>query len=342
MAKVKRTLEAAGFTIAAEHTQSIEVTGPVSSVEHLFSTRLQQVRMPKGNTRFAALNHKLTLPAELAAVGAVIPEFAPHLLAHVHSERLNIAAAGSSLSTAAGTVDQRLSTAYSWFYPDDMNEAYDFPSFTTTVAPGGSGTPKQVVGLGAKIGIVISSTVNQSDINRAFNSTVSAGTAQDIQAYSAHTTLPVPVVTIEPVDGGSGAFNPNSGDAQEASLDTQMSLGTAPGVQETVYDIPDLSQASIIDGYSKVDEDNSVDVVSSSFGECELDYTAAVNGGTDYTFFLQIFHSLFAQGNSQGITFLASSGDNGAVPCLRLLSRTIRRMERTSFWVLRTRHRIRL
>lgn len=315
VAKVKRALESAGLTVAAEHTQSLEVTGSVSSVEHLFATRLQQVRMPKGNVRYAALNHKLTLPAELASVGAVIPSFNPLLMAHVHSERLNEAAGVGPLAPNGDGANQRLSSAYSYFFPDDMNEAYAFPSFTTVVTPAGTSTPKQVTGQGAKIGIVISSTVLQSDINKSFNSTVSAGGIRDTQAYSANTTLPVPTVTIEPVDGGSGAFNPNSGDAAEASLDTQESLGAAPGAQETVYDMPDLSDESIIDAYTQVNEDNKVDVVSSSFGECELDYTAAANGGTDYTYILQAFHSLFVQGNSQGITYLASSGDNGAPAC---------------------------
>jgi subtilase family serine protease len=315
IAKVERKLESAGFTVTAEHTQSIEVQGTVGAVENLFATRLQQVRMPKGNIRFAAANRRLTLPAELASVGAVIPEFNPHLAAHVHSERLNTSATGVSLINGAGSVNQRLSSADSFFYPDDMNEAYDFPSFVTKVAPPGGGTPVQIVGLGATIGIVISSTVLQADIKDAFNSTVSAGSASDVQNYSGNTTLPVPTVTIDPVEGGSGAFNAASDDAAEASLDTQMSLGTAPGAHEIVYDMPDLSDASIVAAYTQVDEENRVDVVSSSFGECELDFTAAANGGVDFTGILQTFHALFAQGNAQGITFMASSGDNGAVPC---------------------------
>jgi len=317
LASVKSKLEAAGFTITAQHTQSIEVTGSVSAVEHLFATRLQQVRMAKGNTRFAATNHRLAMPAELSRVGAVIPSFQPHLAAHVHSERLSTSGRTTALLTKA-SLDQRLSSADSFFYPNDMKESYDFPSFTTKVTPKAlapSGSPVQIVGLGAHIGIVISSTVLQSDINESFHSTVSAGSATDVQNFTANTTLPIPTITIEPVDGGSGPFNGNSDDADEASLDTQMSLGTAPGVQETVYDMPDLSDSSIIDAYAQVDDDNTVDVVSSSFGECELDFTAAANGGTDFTFILDIYHALFAQGNAQGITFVASSGDNGAVAC---------------------------
>jgi len=141
--------------------------------------------------------------------------------------------------------------------------------------------------------------------------------------------------------GGSGAFVSSSDDALEASLDTQMSLGTAPGAQEIVYDMPDLTDSALIAAYTQVDEENRVDVVSSSIGECELDFTAAANGGVDFTGILQTFHSLFAQGNAQGITFVASSGDNGAVPCLSTASTITRRTGRISSSALKTRHRIR-
>ena len=57
-------------------------------------------------------------------------------------------------------------------------------------------------------------------------------------------------------------------------------------------------------------------MVSSSFGQCELDFTAAYNNGTDFTSIPKTFHALFQQGNAQGITFLASSGDNGAPDCV--------------------------
>jgi subtilase family serine protease len=318
-AKVRRKLEAAGFTVTAEHTQSLDVTGRVADVERLLSTQLQTVKMPHGETALAAANHRMTLPVELASVGAVIPEFAPHLAAHVHSVNVSAMAAATPLTTGGGIVNQRLSSADSFFYPDDMNEAYVFPSFQTKIVPVSkqpSGAPAQIAGVGTTIGIVISSTIRQSDINSAFNSTVSAGTPVDVQSYTANSNLPVPVPVIELINGGSGSFKASSGDAAEASLDTQMSLGTAPGAHEIVYDIPSLTDANIIAAYNQVNLDNKVDVVSSSFGECELDFTAAYNGGVDFTGILQTFHNLFVQGNSQGITYLASSGDNGAVPCV--------------------------
>lgn len=318
VARVSAKLEAAGFTITAVHTQSIEVTGSVADVETLFSTRLNQMRMPQGQIKFSAANHKLSMPAEFAAAGAVIPTFFPELSAHVHSVAL---AAGSS--TAAGklaaaqnaTPSQRLSTAFALYLPDDLNEAYSLPSFQTEVGSLFS-HKKQIAGVGSHIGIVINSVIDPSDINHSLNVTLSAGPFVDIQDYSAVSNLPVPSVTVRTVDGGSGPFNPSSGSAPEASLDTQMSLETAPGAQDTIYNIPDLTFASIADAYAAIDDDNFVDIVSSSFGSCELNFTPAYNDGVDRTSIPKMIHQLFLQGNAQGITFLASSGDSGAVPCL--------------------------
>jgi subtilase family serine protease len=308
VAKAKSLLESAGFTIVGEQTQNLQVTGPVWAVEKAFSTQLERVKTPKGRIRLEAASHPLTLPQALAAMGAVIPQFTPHLFSHVHSMP------GRKLATISPLA--RLSSNDSFFYPNDLNEAYQLPSFRTQVTPLHGRKPAQIAGVGATIGIVISSVIDPDDLAKTFNSSFTAGGVPIVQAYTANSNLPVPTVTIRAVDGGSGAFNPNSDDAFEASLDTQMSLGTAPGAKEIVYDMPELSDDAILDAYTAVDEDNKVDVVSSSFGECELDFTAAYNGGTDFTSIPKAFHAVFQQGNAQGITFLASSGDNGAPACV--------------------------
>jgi len=308
-AAVKNRLTAAGLTVIKQHTQSIEVEGAVHNVEALLSMHLEKVRMSDGKIKFSAANHKMRLPEELAIAGAMIPEFAPHLMRHTHSERQ--AVKPNALAPAF-----RLGSTYSLYYPNDMVEAYDFPSFLTTLTSPG-GPARQITGAGSTIGILMSSTIDPADLAADFDSTVDFGGGDLlIQDFPAYTTVPVPTVTVELVDGGSGPWDPSADAAGEASLDTQMSLGTAPGAQEILYNIPDLSDQSISDGYTQIVEDNTVDVVSSSFGACELAYTAAANGGTDYTYILQLEHDIYLQGNAQGITFLASSGDNGAVPCL--------------------------
>jgi subtilase family serine protease len=67
---------------------------------------------------------------------------------------------------------------------------------------------------------------------------------------------------------------------------------------------------AIFAGYVDADEDNAVNVLSSSFGGCELFYFPAWNHGVDCRGILTALHELLMQGNSQGITFLASSGDS--------------------------------
>jgi subtilase family serine protease len=308
--KVKTTLEAGGLRVVQEQTQNLEFEGPVSAVEHTFAAHLQEVQTAEGRIKLAAAEGRLTMPKALAATGAVVPEFTATMPHHVHSARMawNLLEAKPAF---------RLSSNDSFFYPNDLNEAYQLPSFQTEVFPWGAWKPAQIAGVGSHIGIVISSVISPSDLDATFNSSLDLGPGEDvIQAYSANSNLPVPSVNVRTVDGGSGPFDPNADAAAEASLDTQMSLGTAPGAKETIYNIPDLSDDSIADAYAAVDEDNAVDVVSSSFGGCELYYTAAYNGGVDYTSILKTFHALFQQGNAQGITFVASSGDNGGVPCL--------------------------
>lgn len=307
--RARALLEAANFKVVGEHSQSIDVEGPVWAVEKMFATRLENVRTPKGLIKLNAVNNRFTIPDSLAALGAVIPNFHAHLGMETHS---NVRPLPKSLPA------NRLSNAFSFYYANDMAEAYVAPSFQTRAVPKGGNRPVQIAGVGSKIGIVISSRVLKSDFLKSFNSTISTSSGDtDVQAYSTNSNLPVPTFSYRDIDGG--APNPpilQSSDFNEASLDTQMSMGTAPGASEIVYDMPELADDAIIDAYTAVDEDNVVDVVSSSFGECELDFTAAYNGGVDFTGILKTFHSLFVQGNAQGITFFASSGDEGSPMCL--------------------------
>ena len=75
------------------------------------------------------------------------------------------------------------------------------------------------------------------------------------------------------------------------------------------YNTPDLSDSSIIDGLLQIVSDDYADIVSMSFGGAEGFYTAAYNDGGDFTYILQIYDEIFQQGNVQGMTFVASSGD---------------------------------
>jgi subtilase family serine protease len=309
MARVKSLLAAQGFKVVAEHTQNIEVEGPVSAVEKTFNAHIERMQLKSGSVKLAAAEKHLTLPAALLTMGAVIPEFAPHV-SHVHSKI-------TPLKIPAAAAADRLASTFSLFFPNDLNEAYQLPSFQAKVTPLFSRHAVQTAGVGAHIGIVMASKISATDLANTFDSEVGiSDTLFDIQDYTDNSNLPAPTVKFREILGGSGNFNPANPAVGEASLDTQMSLGTAPGAKETLYDIPDLSDDSVTAAYTAIVEDNVVDIASSSFGQCELDYTADYNGGEDFTSILRVNHRIFQQGNAQGITFVASSGDSGGFDCL--------------------------
>lgn len=176
-----------------------------------------------------------------------------------------------------------------WF--DDLKQAYKYPAYGDNAANG------KVAGKGQTIGLLMANAPKKSDV----------------KMYFAHENAATPSFTVENVLGGA-PFDPN-GASFESDLDVEQSGGIAPNADIVYYSIPDLSDESVFAGYTQIVEDNKVDEVSSSFGGCELYYTAAYNNGTDQTGVLTAYDDLFKQGNAQGITFVASSGDSGALGC---------------------------
>jgi subtilase family serine protease len=168
-----------------------------------------------------------------------------------------------------------------WF--TDLRQAYNFPSV------------QALDGKGETIAILASNDFLDSDITK----------------YFAHEKVKTPPAILRiPVDGGA-PFDPNA--SFEVSLDLEQSSGLAQGAVILDYNTPDLSDSSIIDGLLQIVSDDYADIVSMSFGGAEGFYTAAYNDGGDFTYILQIYDEIFQQGNVQGMTFVASSGDNGAL-----------------------------
>ena len=291
-ANVKAALSAAGLTVTATHTQSVHVAGDVQHAAALLKTSLARVTQPSGSSRLLAMT-PLNLPAGLKAEGAMIAAFAPT------PTRRPTAMKGAAVSAAP---DNRYGdTGAYWF--DDDKQAYSYPAYTNvTPLTGGYNRVNTSDGYGVNVAILMSDLIFPGDVAAAFNH----------EKFTAITHKPVPVVTTVLVDGGGYYNGPGS---FEASLDTQQVTGGAPGSNVTLVSIPDLSDQSIEDGYTYIVDSNAYAIVNSSFGECELEYTAAYNDGNDYTYILQTEHDIYAQGNSQGITFVASSGDNGGPMC---------------------------
>ncbi len=283
MASVVSTLRGFGFQTKVT-SQSAIAAAPQATVERVFGVKLHasqattmgRLRASQSTRAALAADKAPTLPDALSRAHATVAFSA--LQRHVDSQRV---------SKAAYVPDNRYSTTGPYWF-DDLKQAYGYPS--TRVANGA----------GRTIAIVIDSDVQDSDT----------------AAYFGHEKALPPVVARRPVDGGPGAFDPNSGESDEASLDVQQSGGSAPGAKIVIYGIPSLTDQYVADAYQAIVDDNTVDIVNSSFGLCELYYTAAYNGGVDFTSILTTQHDIFRQGNAQGITFVASSGDSGSYDCV--------------------------
>jgi subtilase family serine protease len=217
-----------------------------------------------------------------AIVVATQPLLKPEALTQAHAVVTGLTGTIRIRTHAHRMAPQNRYSAAGSYWFDDLKQAYSYPSY------------KSLTGAGVTIGILGSGDFN----------------APDMDMYFSHEKLATPSFTTINVDGGA-PFDVNN--SFETHLDLQQSGGMAPGAKVLFYNIPDLSDASVIGGLAQIVYDNRSDVVSMSFGAPEAFYTAADNGGEDITSLLQVEDDLMAQGTAQGITFIASSGDAGAL-----------------------------
>jgi subtilase family serine protease len=292
-ATVKRVVDALtarGFSVES-HTRSLHVSGSVTLVESTLGTHLQLAHTDTNASHTRVISESaLQLPSELQAVGATVMSFGS-MEAHVMSHQVT--------PLQAAPLNRYSQDGGYWF--DDLKQAYQYPSWQTMVTVKGS--THRLDGTGTTIGVLMSSDYLPSDVAAMF----------DHENWSEITGKPDPTLYQDvTVNGGGGLFG---GAFAEVSIDTQSEIAGAPGAHVILYDIPDLSDGSIFAGYVTAIESNQVDVLSASFGGCELQYFPNYNDGVDYRGILRAYDELFMQGNSQGMTFLASSGDSAGKEC---------------------------
>jgi subtilase family serine protease len=169
-----------------------------------------------------------------------------------------------------------------WF--DDLKQAYDYPSY------------KKYTGNGVTIGILMVGGYNPPDMDK----------------YFGHELLATPKISEVDLFGAPPYDPTNPFNSFETHLDIQQSGGMAPGAHIVLFNIPDLSDATILAGLTTIIEGNSADVVNMSFGGPEIGYLPDYNNGVNTIGLLGVYDDLFRQGTAQGITFVASSGDLGA------------------------------
>jgi subtilase family serine protease len=285
MARAQAALKAAGLKISAVHTRSFHVVGSAAQVNRALRTRLNLVSRGGGDERMVA-EVRPTLPSALRDEGGRIASFSGLPRKRPFAVRV----------TGAIPANRYGPDGPYWY--NDLKQAYDYPSYSA-VLPNG----RRLDGTGVRVAVLMSDLLYPGDVATYF----------DHEHFSVSTGKADPAVSTVLIDGGGSTGGDGS---LEASLDVQQVLGGAPGAAVTLVSIPDLSDEHILDGYTYiVDNPQLYDVVNSSFGECELYYTAAYNNGADFTYVLGMYDELFQQGAAEGITFVASSGDNGGLEC---------------------------
>ena len=290
--RVATALRDRGFTVET-HTRSLHVTGQAGSAEQAFGVHLLNARSETGHMHVVA-DGALKLPVELASAGASVIAFSGRE-AHPMSRRI---------TNALPKNDNRFSNVGTYYF-DDLKQAYVYPSVLDTTTTPSSGT-QPLDGTGVTLGVLMENDALDSDIALLF----------EHENWSAISGKPDPTIFQRVLINGGAPFDPNA--SFEVSLDVQQELTGAPGSHVVLYNLPNLSDENIMAGYTTIIDTNQVDLVSSSFGECEKFYFPHFNNGVDYRYTLLAYHEIFEQGNAQGITFLASSGDNAGKECTDL------------------------
>jgi kumamolisin len=278
-ARVASSLARAGFTIVRNDPlrTSISVAAPARAVERYFSTRLEALGMPGRPLMHANLT-AASVPAEVARIVTSVsglneqsafttPAAAAHAAPHApHAPPAPSQIAPPSIGPDGG------------YGPQDLLDAFDYP------------IRKGYTGSGVTVADLIDGVVLDSDV------------ATFLTQFGVTRTGP-PTGQVD-VDGGctNGEFGCN--DSYSASIDAEGIVGTAPGVNYEVYDVPFLFNTYIVDGFRAIVADDSVDVVNVSFAGCE---TAL--GETSL-----VMDSVIKLGAVQGITF-ENVTFNGANPC---------------------------
>ena len=126
----------------------------------------------------------------------------------------------------------------------------------------------------------------------------------DIGVFLAQYGLPPLDLTNRPVDGATTTPSIFGGSA-EVELDIEVLAGIAPSAAQRVYLAPNTRQGGI-DLYNAIVTDNMAKVVSSSWGSCEQQTTAAERA---------TMSAILAQAVVQGMAVYSAAGDNGAFDC---------------------------
>lgn len=275
-----------GFKVAGVNKgrTAIEFSGTIAQLQEAFEVPMR--RYSADGVEHLANAADPSVPAALAPLIAGIAnlnDFKPHSMA--------VPGAHGAWSETAHHIKPQLTTTvgnepYLFVTPSDAATIYDAPDSLNSNL---GSTQMRFDGTGVTIGVV-------GNVDPDFSA---------IMDYRALFGLPSGHWTIVR-DGDYENFD-QSADPTEALLDSEVAGGLAPGADVILYAAGDtLFQSGLILAIDRAIDDNTVGILSVSFGACEADLGTAGN--------LQILQE-WEQATAQGIAVTVAAGDSGSASC---------------------------
>jgi hypothetical protein len=276
---VSQYLRHFGLVVSAPDTGHIlvHVTGTTSQISSAFATQVDTVRRANGTLTAhfrAAASLPVAVAPDVTAVVGLSSVVQPS--ANISSRSVNHVTTPTSCPSA-GTVS------------NSPNSFGGYPVAAQAQLYGlNTAWAKGINGAGQTIAVYELGLVDTADTNVFFS------------CY--HLS---PSITTVNVDGGAtGALN------DEATMDVEEVAALAPGAALQVYSGPNTSSGPV-DIYSRIANDNTASIVTTSWGDCELDPAGATTAEN------QIFQQMAAQGQ----TVIAAAGDAGSSDCVGITSK---------------------
>lgn len=298
IAAVRSTLVGDGLQITSVTRDGLMIgfSGTTGEVESAFDTSLERYRSAAGITG-EQTTKAVSLPTGISGdVAAVVG-----LNTLVHPEAALVRPAKSAYAEHAAARKADI-TSYPSGAPDPCTDASDAASgygglTDDQIANAYGAWPlygTDDTGQGVSIGVYELEPFSSSDVE-AFDQCYFGNTQGAAMAAG---------INVVNVDGGQ----PSGSGSGEAALDIEDVSAMAPGAQIDVYEAPNTSAGSL-DEYARMVDDDTDQIITSSWGLCEQDLELADPGAQ------QAENYIFEQAAAQGQTVLSAAGDTGDDTC---------------------------
>jgi hypothetical protein len=280
-------LESKGLHDTRAQGMTVRATATARDVGNAFGVSFTGYRLAAGTAGYAASNEPLVPRAVADGITTIVGlndtiRFDPALDRNPRRIRATAARAATP-HAAAGTCAQAINFASGAYWTP--RQVGDFYHINDLHSAGLTGRNKTIALL----------ELGQSR---------PSDTAAYLRCFGLHNT-----VKVVSIDGGA---LPDVTGTLEAEIDTQEAATQAPGATILSYEAPNDAGGEY-DAYSRIVNDNRAQVVSTSWGKCELALEAEppLRGQP----VIDALHTLFQQAAAQGQSAFAATGDTGSEDC---------------------------